>query len=110
MVAVGDYNFDWDIPSNGVEHDQGLDLITADDRFKWIQPEPPLVRTQCSSSFNSILDFVFTTAKARTWDASSRIPVHGRGLLHAGPRPDERPPAAAGEVRDPVRTVSAAVD
>lgn len=71
MVAVGDYNFDWDIASGGAQHDPGLDRLTAGGRFKWIKPDPPLVRTQCA--FNSILDFVFTTARARTWPASSAI-------------------------------------
>jgi hypothetical protein len=71
MVAVGDYNFDWDIASSGAQHDSGLDLLIANDRFRWIQPQPPLVRTQCSD--NSILDFVFVSGSARQWPAASSI-------------------------------------
>jgi hypothetical protein len=71
MVAVGDYNLDWDITSNGAQHDSGLDLLITDDRFRWIQPEPPLVRTQCTH--NRVLDFVFVSERARQWPAKSRI-------------------------------------
>jgi Endonuclease/Exonuclease/phosphatase family len=71
MVAVGDYNFDWDITSDGAQHDSGLDLFITDDRFRWIRPEPPLVRTQCTH--DSILDFVFVSGRARQWPAASRI-------------------------------------
>jgi endonuclease/exonuclease/phosphatase family metal-dependent hydrolase len=72
MIAVGDYNFDWSVANNGETHDRGFDLIREGGRFKWIQPEPPIVRTHCGHH-NSVLDFVFVTGRAREWSAQSRI-------------------------------------
>jgi len=70
VIAVGDYNFDWDVVS-GV-HDTGWDLITADDVFTWVKPQK-LVATICSNRYNSVLDFVFVSGEAKNWPASSVI-------------------------------------
>lgn len=75
VIAVGDYNFDWDVL--GSRHDDGYELMTAGERFVWVRPET-LVTTQCSGwpcEFNSVLDFVFTAGTARTWPAESEIVV-----------------------------------
>jgi hypothetical protein len=53
VIAVGDYNFDWDVMNGETVHDQGYDLLTADGSFAWIWPAH-LIRTQCL--LNSILD------------------------------------------------------
>ena len=72
IVAVGDYNFDWDIPSNGVDRDQGFDNLIAGDVFEWIEPTN-ILKTHCSRRFNSILDFVFLANQPETWQATSEI-------------------------------------
>jgi endonuclease/exonuclease/phosphatase family metal-dependent hydrolase len=69
VVAVGDYNFDWNV-TNGA-HDQGYDLLTKDGVFTWVRP-PQLVKTHCSD-FNSVLDFVFLSKSASAWQATSEI-------------------------------------
>jgi len=33
FIAVGDYNFDWDVTNGESMHDQGCDLLTADGVF-----------------------------------------------------------------------------
>jgi endonuclease/exonuclease/phosphatase family metal-dependent hydrolase len=70
VIAVGDYNFDWDVLQGETVHDQGYDLLTADGIFAWIRP-PHLIGTQYS--FNSVLDFVFVAGEAQRWSASSEI-------------------------------------
>lgn len=73
VIAVGDYNFDWDV-QNG-EHDLGYDLLTHAGEFVWIKPTT-LVTTQCSGwpcQFDSVLDFVFTAGPAQVWRAESQI-------------------------------------
>ncbi len=46
VIAVGDYNYDWNIPT-GHNRDVGFDLLLADDVFSWVIPSN-LTRTQCS--------------------------------------------------------------
>ncbi|MEQ8468470.1 hypothetical protein [Coleofasciculus sp. E1-EBD-02] len=70
IIAAGDYNFDWDVVS-GI-HDEGWDLITADDVFTWVKPDK-LIATICSNRYNSVLDFVFVAGEAKNWPASSVI-------------------------------------
>jgi hypothetical protein len=70
VIAVGDYNFDWDVRTGDTVHDQGYDLLTVDGVFTWVRPLQ-LIRTQCS--FDSVLDFVFVAGDARRWRASSEI-------------------------------------
>jgi uncharacterized protein YraI len=75
VIAVGDYNFDWEVA--GTDHDAGYDLLTVNDRFRWVRPAT-LVTTQCSGwpcTFNSVLDFVFTAGAAQAWRAESEIVV-----------------------------------
>ena len=70
VIAVGDYNFDWDVSNGDTVHDRGYDLLIVDGVLTWVRP-PQLIRTQCS--FNSVLDFVFVAGAARQWSASSEI-------------------------------------
>jgi endonuclease/exonuclease/phosphatase family metal-dependent hydrolase len=70
VIAVGDYNFDWDVSNGDTVHDRGYDLLIADGVLTWIRP-PQLIRTQCS--FNNVPDFVFVAGSARQWRASSEI-------------------------------------
>lgn len=70
IVTAGDFNFDWEV--DGSDHDEGYDNLVADDVFAWVRPDP-LLRTQCSDFYDSVLDFVFVGGAARDWDATSEI-------------------------------------
>jgi endonuclease/exonuclease/phosphatase family metal-dependent hydrolase len=70
VIAVGDYNFDWDVRNGDTVHDRGYDLLAAEGTFAWVRP-PHLIRTQCS--FDSVLDFVFVAGAAQGLQASSEI-------------------------------------
>ena len=75
VIAVGDYNYDWNIPT-GHKRDAGFDVLLARGVFSWVIPSN-LVRTQCSEplkrQFNSVLDFVFVTRDAKDWARGSEI-------------------------------------
>lgn len=70
VIAVGDYNFDWDVETGDTRHDAGYDLMTREGRFVWLRPAT-LVRSQCS--FDSVLDFVFKGGGAAGWQGTSEI-------------------------------------
>jgi endonuclease/exonuclease/phosphatase family protein len=72
VIAVGDYNFDWDVQDGEHNHDQGYDLMTAAGVFRWVRPAK-LVKTECSASFDSVLDFVFVAGPAQGWAGVSDI-------------------------------------
>lgn len=73
VVAVGDYNFDWDVPSDGADyHDQGYDLMVEGGVWEWVKPDP-LAKTQCSWSYDSVLDFTFVANAAKGWPATSDV-------------------------------------
>ncbi|MCO4743631.1 MAG: endonuclease/exonuclease/phosphatase [Proteobacteria bacterium] len=72
VVAVGDYNFDWEVVGGENDHDQGYDLMTANGVWEWVRPDV-LIETQCSSSFDSVLDFVFVAGAAQSWGGTSEI-------------------------------------
>lgn len=62
LVAMGDYNFDWDLNNGGQSPDKGYDLLTKNGVFTWVKPEY-MIKTNCSKKYNSILDFAFVTDK-----------------------------------------------
>ncbi|WP_071517703.1 endonuclease/exonuclease/phosphatase family protein [Geitlerinema sp. PCC 9228] len=72
IVAVGDYNFDWDIRSDGLRRDLGFDYLTQNGVFSWVKPQK-LLPTQCSQKFQSILDFVFISQEVKNWSPSAKI-------------------------------------
>ena len=72
IVAVGDYNFDWDVDDGDVDHDQGYEEMVADGHFSWIRPSQ-LKKTQASPSYDSVLDFIFLGGDSWTWQAKSKI-------------------------------------
>ncbi|EGY27644.1 endonuclease/exonuclease/phosphatase [Desulfovibrio sp. A2] len=71
IIAVGDYNFDWDLP-DGASRDKGFDVLVASDGVRWVKPEK-LIKTQCSPRYNSVLDFVFLGQHAKMWDGRAQI-------------------------------------
>ncbi|MFW7381501.1 MAG: endonuclease/exonuclease/phosphatase family protein [Oligoflexus sp.] len=92
IVAVGDYNFDWDLQRKG--RDLGYDLLTKDETFQWVQPDE-LIKTQCSPRYNTILDFIFLSSQARSWKASSKIKFPEPEYCDKDPfRSDHRPVTA----------------
>jgi len=91
VIAVGDYNFDWNIADD--THDSGYDAIIAEERFQWVQPET-LLTTQCSGwpcEFRRVHDFVFTAGAAQQWRAESVIVVRPDDFPDDERRSDHRP-------------------
>ncbi len=104
VIAVGDYNFDWDVTTEA--HDLGYDLMVADNVWEWIKPAT-LVTTQCSGdpcTFNSVLDFIFAAGEARDWSATSEIVVRDGEFPDDATTSDHRPVKATfdlpGDVAD----------
>ncbi len=71
IIAVGDYNFDWDVQNGDRDHDKGYDLLTAGGVFEWVRPKA-LVNTQ-ASGYDNVLDFVFVAGEAQGWSGTSTI-------------------------------------
>jgi len=93
VIAVGDYNFDWEVKGGEGDHDQGYDLMTADGAWKWVRPAQ-LVTTQCSGwpcRYNSVLDFVFAAGPAQKWQAASEIVVAPGDFPDDTAKSDHRP-------------------
>ena len=96
-IAVGDYNFDWDVQYGERRHDVGYDLMTAHHVWTWIRPER-LVKSQCSK-YDSILDFVFVTPGAAEWGGKSEILSPGADYCRdRGRNSDHRPVVARFEI------------
>lgn len=75
VIAVGDYNFDYDVDLGdaGVPHrDQGFDELTRDGTFIWVRPLT-LLKTQASDDFNGVLDFVFVANAPFGWNGAATI-------------------------------------
>lgn len=72
IIAVGDYNFDWEVVGGDTDHDAGFDNMTANGIFEWVRPVE-LIKTQCAASFDSVLDFVFIAGDAKDWAGESEI-------------------------------------
>lgn len=89
IIAVGDYNFDWDYRNGDTDHDQGYDNMTSGGVFKWVRP-PFLVRTQ-ASGYDGVLDFVFVANLPDAWKASSFIVREPGDFPDNDKTPDHRP-------------------
>lgn len=72
VIATGDFNFDWSVTGGDTNHDKGYDFMIAGDTFRWIRYPDPLVKTQCSGH-NSVLDFVFVSGVAKSWQSQASI-------------------------------------
>ena len=90
IIAVGDYNFDWNISPSLPYRDRGFDLLVADDVFVWVRPDV-LVKTQCSKKYNSVLDFAFVANSAKQWPRESRILSIDDNCEDTGDTYDHRP-------------------
>ncbi len=74
VIAVGDYNFDWEVIGGDQDHDVGFDNMTNGAVWTWVRPAT-LIKSQCSPNFNSVLDFIFVNAAAQSWSGTSEIIV-----------------------------------
>jgi hypothetical protein len=72
IIAVGDYNFDWEVIDGDANHDYGYDNMTAGGNFYWVRPDE-LKKSQASTNYNSVLDFIFLGGNVWTWEAESEI-------------------------------------
>ncbi|HEX7317610.1 MAG TPA: endonuclease/exonuclease/phosphatase family protein [Pyrinomonadaceae bacterium] len=90
VIAVGDYNFDWSVSNGDTNHDRGYDNMTRNGVFNWVRPAT-LVRSQCDPTFNSVLDFVFTTPGPNGFRGTSEIVVESGDCPDDGNTPDHRP-------------------
>lgn len=92
VVAVGDYNFDWEVQGGDTNHDLGYDNMTAGGAWEWVRPAT-LIKSQCSPEFDSVLDFIFVNAAARGWAGSSEILVEPNDCDPSPRTSDHRPVA-----------------
>lgn len=74
VIAVGDYNFDWEVVGGDQDHDLGYDNMTNGGAWTWVRPAT-LIKSQCSPNFNSVLDFIFVNGAAQAWSGTSEILV-----------------------------------
>lgn len=91
VVAVGDYNFDWDLDPDEAagNYDKGFANMTVKSIFFWVVPQN-LVKTH-DSYYNSILDFVFLANATGKVTASSRILIENGDFPDDSTTPDHRP-------------------
>lgn len=112
VIAVGDYNFDYDVPSG--PGNKAFDLFFDNDEFTWVRPDS-IVSTQYSdedqdgvNDHNSVLDFVFTSGDVTGWQLSSEIYVRDEDFPDDALTSDHRPVLARIETResDSLKTVN----
>ena len=87
VVALGDYNFDYDISTSTAN--PSYSAMIANKHWRWVKPKK-LIKTGCHKKFNSILDFVFINKKVAA--ARSEVLFPKRAYCkHDQYRPDHRP-------------------
>jgi hypothetical protein len=89
-IAVGDYNFDWEVVGGDQDHDAGYDNMTNGGAWTWVRPAT-LIKSQCSPNFDSVLDFVFVNAVAQSWSGTSEIVVEPNDCVASPLTSDHRP-------------------
>lgn len=99
VIAVGDYNFDWQVEGGDAHHDLGYDRMTEDEVFTWVRPER-LVRSQCDEDYDTVLDFVFVSSPASSWAGSSEIIVVPGDCPDDNLTSDHRPVIARFEMQE----------
>lgn len=90
VIAMGDYNFDWEVSGGDNHHDAGYDKITANNAWTWVRPAT-LIKSQCDPNRDSVLDFVFVNAGARTWQGRATILQVPGDCNDDNDKPDHRP-------------------
>lgn len=78
-IILGDFNFDLEVDdwqAGSLVGNPAYHLFTrAPSPFVWAQ-HSPMVKTQCSPRYNSVLDFIFLTGAARSWDVQTTAFFH----------------------------------
>ena len=97
VIAVGDYNMDWEVDDFGRTRGLGFDIMLIDSIFNWVRPAN-IEKTICNDRFNSILDFVFVAQGAKYWPVYSRI-LWSRGCDDDAENSDHRPVEAVFEMK-----------
>lgn len=100
VIAVGDYNFDWDLdPSDCAEnYNKGLGAMTICG-FDWLKPAH-MVKTH-DSYYNSVLDFIFLANYAGVISGTSEIVVRPNDFPDDSTTPDHRPVKAVLNIGPP---------
>lgn len=89
LIAVGDYNFDYNIAKE--KGNKAFGLLIANQHFTWVRPDT-LVRSQCNKHYNSVLDFVFLNDDALAWPVrKSQILVRPNDCRDTKYTSDHRP-------------------
>ncbi|MCB1050027.1 MAG: endonuclease/exonuclease/phosphatase [Acidobacteria bacterium] len=97
VIAVGDYNFDWEVQNGDQVHDLGYDNMIKDHVFTWVRP-PKLVKTHSHPDYDTVLDFVFLSEQAQSWPARAEIVEGVNGPLDDLFRSDHLPIRAVIEI------------
>ncbi|MFC1636476.1 endonuclease/exonuclease/phosphatase [Planctomycetota bacterium] len=100
VIAVGDYNFDWDLDFNDSadNYNKGLGAMTAHG-FDWLKPVHMV--TTHDSHYNSVLDFVFLANYAGVISGTSEIVVRPNDFPDNNTTPDHRPVKAVLNIGPP---------
>lgn len=72
IIAVGDYNFDFNLPPKPIKADAGYHAMIKDGAWLWVTPDI-LVSTQCDPNYKSVLDFAFVAGGAKLVPRESYI-------------------------------------
>lgn len=96
IIAVGGYNFDYDIPTK--KGNEAFDAFLADGTWKWIEPKQ-LVDTNWADRNrdgnddypDSMLDFSFAAGPAKRWLTTSEIVVREGDFPDTEKTSDQRP-------------------
>lgn len=96
IIAVGGYNFDYDIPTK--KGNEAFDAFLKDSPWKWIEPKQ-LTDTNWADRNrdgkddypDSMLDFVFAAGPAKQWNVQSEIIVREGDFPDTEKTSDQRP-------------------
>jgi hypothetical protein len=104
VIAVGDYNFDFEVP--GGPGNTSFDIMLEEGVFDWVRPQQ-IVSTQYSdededgeNDHNSVLDFVFAAKRPAGWQLTSEIVVREGDFPDDEDESDHRPVLARVTVPD----------
>jgi len=100
VIAVGDYNFDYNIDDG--KGNQAMENMLSPGLFAWVKPSE-LYKTNANPKYNGILDFVFLANKPDHWEINSKILVDGEGFSFPDDdmKSDHRPVQARIFIHDP---------
>lgn len=90
VVAVGDYNFDFDI--SAMDGNPAFEIFFEKPVFSWARQTClssntcPSTGTQCNECFDSLLDFVFLSGNAKKWSNQSEIIFIGSPFCDSDPK------------------------